>query len=527
MRINLFKMAVLLLSFATILSCGGGGGGGTPPSGEVEGGGYLFYTSSFYLVDKNNPSSPVEVETKPVLASKVFYSVSSYNEETGEYQGLNHYQGFFITENDNDISLKNGGKFYKISLEKADSITPIPVQVSNVSNACSINESYDDFINKKTYFVLQLAGSDGICNSSDDTNVFVHSDMTSSDSPITGKEIIYALQKLQGASISGFLVKEGNDIKKCNTTLSSCTSLLSNVVSIASITKQPGTLNSYLCIQRTGDTTGSIYKFDGNSLTPLSFPCNPTDSYDGIADNSSYYFEDDNDLKKFNFSTETVSTVYSVGESFSVISMTNNYVLIKKDSNRDIVAIKKDGSEITILINGTTEYGFGFIPLGNKVIFNRISLPFSPSSQLQACYWTEGTSINHFSNGSVWSGIVISENGTIQFSSLTIPAVERVLLIEGGNFTYPTMKEGSLKVVRVSDMSKILTLGNIPANFGGYFYSFLGYSVGNKTLLAFMDFDSGRRNDIFFVDISQSNSLTKITDTSSISEKTPFIFGGM
>jgi len=79
----------------------------------------------------------------------------------------------------------------------------------------------------------------------------------------------------------------------------------------------------------------------------------------------------------------------------------------------------------------------------------------------------------------------------------------------------------------VSDMSKILTLGNIPTNFGGYFYSFLGYSVGNKTLLAFMDFDSGRRNDIFFIDISQSNSLTKITDTSSISEKTPFIFGGM
>ncbi len=517
---KLLKYGILTVAAVSLISCGGGGGGSSSGGGSTPGEKeFLYYTSSVYLVDKDNLTSKFKVFDKSVISTETLFSVSSLDENTGSYSGLKPYQAFFISEEDNDVSSRNGGKIYKLLLSSPNSSNPVPQQITSISDACDFKDFYDDILNKKAYFVVQTAGDDGLCDSSDDGEVFISSDMNSTDSGITGKKVINSIQVFEGSTVEGFIVKEGTELKKCNTDLSECETLLSNVNDVKKIVKQPGEKNVYYCILTSEDTQGHIYEFNGSSLNPLSYPCDTTEEYTGEADEQAYYFEDNDNLKRLVFSSNSVETVYDVGTSFDIKALTNNYVVIKK--GYDILAIKKDGSNNYTLVNGNTAFAFYILPIGTKVIFNEIFKNNGSPAGMKACYWEEGGSVNCSPENSKWVGLSIPENGNVSFnSSLSIP-VYKLMRVEGANFEpYFKMKGGTLKSIKVSDMSTERILGNVPNDFD----LSITVGIGSKTLVEGIDYGHNCKKDIFFVDVDENNSLQNITNTPDEDEESPFSY---
>lgn len=498
-----------LIGLVFMSACGGGGGetpqGQTgnvsgPGEGTTQTGTYLAYSSSIYLVDPANPTSPITISTNKILYIEFLLSVDSFDSNTRNYTNLYRHSLYWIEDNDGNPD--NGGIVKMISLVKSSS-QPSPKQLSNISNACEFEYSEDDAINKKKFMVVKTAGQDNQCGTQDDEKVLIHSGMTNTSNPInmSGKIILSGIDGgVSNPGITGFLIfdKNAGKIQKCDTNLSNCSDILTGIGIAEDFASNPNNGNTYVCID------GSLYVFDGTSISNIGANCSSI--WDRENDDKAIYAIDNNgNVIKLNHGTNSWATIYNGGDATSIVGMTNNYLLVEVQTNisQELKAIKKDGS---LTVNIDTNYFYGFATT-NAFFYNKsVYDPNTNITTYYACIWNEGSNQPSCTQNSMWSGFSWAVNGEVTIFGGSFLTIYRLLKTEGGN----------LYAVDPNDPNAKVNLGQIPSGF-----TLFGFGVGDDILLTGWN-DNDKQSDVFFVNLSTENSLINITNTRNKNEKAIF-----
>ena len=484
----LFTSAGLSLA---VISCGGGGGGGSSSTATVQTKTYLAYKASIHLVDPDTLNS-TQISDKPILDTASLMVVNSFNVNTRQYSDLHVDSIYWIEEADNNTGQTNGGPIKGISVVKTDQ-QPQAKQISNTDSACYFLNTYEDYVNRIFYSVVQTAGADGECNTQDDKSVFISSLMGSNDTAIDldGKNIITDIDK--GTGITGFVVWNNTEgtLYKCDTNLSNCSQLMDNVLSVSDFVSNPKTFDEYLCINN------ELYLFDGNQLTDRNVSCGNYDNTE--ADGNAIYARNANNetIEKLDHSgTDGWLTIYDGGDVQWIAGITQNYVVFVTD-NGTLKAVKKDGSE-TLEIENQGTITDAYIQ-STKAFYNK-----ETNNTSYACVWDEENNDVSCEENAQWIGFSLAPFGTLlEDDENAIPVYK--MLKESGSTIY------SVDPAQTTDKLK---LGQLPPN---YVYPY-AFGIGNNLLLVALDELNGEQSDIFFIDVSEENSLKQLTNSTDKNE---------
>jgi hypothetical protein len=497
-----FVVSSMILGTALLLNaCGGGDSGssivgsGSSGGGSVGSGGgttatYLVYTvegGGLYLVDPANPTQPIKITDKAVRILTKEYAVNNLDPNTKNYKDL-HVRAIYYVEGDK-------GPIMRLSLVKGSS-TPQPVQVSKLNDLVCDVQGPEGLVGTQV-MIVSTAGSDGNCNTKDDGQYIVTSDMTSNSNPIdiTGKYFVTFVDG-NDLMVKGVIIKDkdSNTLKFCNVDLSNCSQLDQGVTAVDDIASN--NQKEYLCV----DGKIKIFDLSTSSLSPTNTDCKNGVSYD--EDDQYVYYVDSGNIKKLDMNNVTAGwqTIYNGGDINYIEGITQNY-LITINTEEKLVAIKKDGSSKTVISDGNF-----FIATPNRLYFTKYTQDSNGTIvNVNACYWDEG-SANPFcdSDGTDWVGFSFAVDGTLNYSSFGF-TVYKLLKVEGSNGG----KGGTLYAVDPSNLNKI-NLGNIPSNF-----SVGGGGIGDNILLSVYDISNPLQYlyDVFFANLSTPNSLKNITNT--------------
>ncbi len=492
-------LASAILSTAFMLSaCGGGGssavsangttnsgGSGTPIPTTNTGTSYLvFYglNNGLWFVNPSDPTNPIQISNSQIDSTLYLTNVQT-NPSTYSYSNLVGTELFYTTGYCNIIGTGSGGPIMAVSTVIGSST--IPVQVSSLTDACNIINSY------QTAGVTYLLVSDINHN-----EYLISSNMTSSDNPIqlNNNTIVTSIGVPFQNSVSGFLIhnNDNNTIQECNITLSSCTTIGSgtNILYYAS---NPINGDSYMCVD------GSLYVFSNssNSLINTGATCSnytyqplyPIDNqglYVVVYDNTGT-----TSIERYNYGSSSFQTIYSSSYHIESTAMTNNYLLVStsnpSNSNYSILAIAKNGSSSNTIYSGTNLSYIQLFSSSNEVFINLVG----QGSSTSACIWIEGSSTLSCTPNAYWLGPDYASSGTFNISADTMTLYKML-----------EYNSGSLYAVDPNSLSAY-QLGNVPQNVFIH-----GFGIGNNILLTgFTPFTNSSTNYIFFANTSQANSL--------------------
>ena len=308
--------------------------------------------------------------------------------------------------------------------------------------------------------------------------------------------------------ISGFLVFNKNDkiIEKCDTNLSSCGELKSGVNTVGYFATNPNNGNKYICVDE------KLYVFDGAILENINVECDL--DWSAVADNDAVYtVNEDGDVLKLTHEGNQWETVYDRTNIETIAHITQNYLLAKEKKDLQLplqlskiskmVAIPKNVGE-PINLTSEEEVVLPSIVVENKVYFTKFTFSTSEAS-IKSCAWEEGSpNTNDCLDNSYYAGYSIKPNGELNTFGEEYP-VYRLLRVETVNPTQNGPSGGTLKAINPSDGSTI-ELGTVPENT-----YILGVGIGDYLLLT--GFNTQTQMDVFYINLSQENSLQNITNT--------------
>ncbi len=381
--------------------------------------------------------------------------------------------------------------------------TPTPQQVSSITDACEIQGSEDDTVNKKMWMFIETAGNDGNCNTPDDGLKLIHSGMGSSDTPMdmTGKSLITSFSGgLSNPAISGFLIMDSGSIKKCDTNLS-CSTLKTGVTDVFSVEVNPNNGNEYICVDNT------LHVFDGSNLNPVgSIDCSTSDNW--VSDGTALYWIDSSkNIYKLNHGGTTPSQIYSGGDAQVFAAATTNYIIIYTSSYSSFKAIPKgNGSPVTIS-SAASEI---FFTQGDTSYFDEW---VADPDTWRACTWKEGWSDSQCISSSYWAGLTFQTNGTMDPDTppFSFP-IYRLLRVDGATST----GGGTIKAINPADGSETV-LGSVPSDG-----IMLGFGIGENSLLGLYKISSDSF-DVYYVNLLTQNSLTAVA-TDPNKDEFPLLF---
>ncbi|MGB9730251.1 MAG: hypothetical protein ACPL1B_10370, partial [Thermoprotei archaeon] len=376
----------------------GGSGGGTTAT-------YLVYTDDkggLYLVDPADPTKPIKInKDNPVNILREERAVSSGDLNTMQYKDL-HVRAIYYVEGDK-------GPLMRLSLVKGSTLQP--VQVSNLTNVCDVQESSEGIM------IVRTVGQDGNCYTGG--QYIVTSDMTSNSKPIdvTGKDVVTFVFG-NDLKVKGAIIKDSKTLKFCNVDLSNCSQLAQGVTTVDDIASN--NQKEYLCVD------GKIKIFDPSTNTlssPAAIDCKNI-SYDNKVsydnDDRYVYYVDSGNIKKLDMNDVIAGwkTIYNSGDIDFIVGMTQDYLIAYTNNTTQLLAIKKDGSYKKEISDGNF-----FIATSNRLYFIKLKYTQDPGGSVnvnfKACYWDEGPNdpVCDTNGDSVWIGLSFDVNGTLNYSS--------------------------------------------------------------------------------------------------------------
>jgi len=319
----------------------------------------------------------------------------------------------------------------------------------------------------------------------------INNTMSSSASPIdiTNKSILTSISGgYQNPAISGFVIRDQNNIQKCNTNLQNCSNIKQSVNNAKVAGKNPSNGHIYICID------GTMHRFNGSNLNNLGIQCDVTD-WDFFADESGLYAKDPNgNVRKLSHNGNSWTTIYNGGDITSLRNSTKNYILANTSAG-GLKAIKKDGtSNIQIVDPG--DYIGVLLSIGTKLFYDL----YTSSRIFRSCIWTEGASQPTCKDNAYIAGTVLAPNGKLPFVIYKILEVRNVTISQG------QVNNGALYSLDPYNNNSI-NLGQLPQNI-----TLMTMGIGRFTLLDGYDYDYNKR-DIFFADVDKQNSLKRLTNT--------------
>ncbi len=453
---------------------------------------YLAYRASLHLVDPANPTNPITVFDKPVEDAITIEKIDSWDSTKRYYSGFHAHKAVFISN----------GTVYGISLEKG-SQTPIPSQITNINEACNIDLSDIDLLKGIGYFEIRTLGADGKCYTSDDGIYWANSEMGPNDTPKDITNLVVVDSIGSGPEINGFLVldKQNSIFEKCDTSLNNCLQLLSNVKKVHEVGYQPGKGTIAFCISFS-DNSAYYYVWDGSTLKDVGLACDPDFWFKAywISDDNATYAQYNNTIYALSYKDWQKYTLYSENKTIEAITQTYQRLYVKTDS--EIIAISKETGD-QYSIDSKCDYMPRFISDGNNVYYSCANYDY-----------------DNYGNVTVTSKYcVISDNSII-------PSCKEDLFIVGNTYSSAgeqislddaipldyliVINNNDKNLYSIDKFGKFHKLGLVPKDIT----DINGVGIGSKVLLAGESCNSTQcQSDIFYADLSQNNTLKRVTNT--------------
>lgn len=479
----------------------------------------LFYNASsmgLFTVDPANPTAvPGQVEPDTdTLAGTQSVQFGVWDSARQRIMGL-HQRAV--------IYAKADGKVYKVSALKSDS--PTPVQVSSetgvTATVCSSMVA-PDFANfNNSIFVYRYSVDTDCTTTIDNTQRLVRLGMATTDAPITVSpntlQPLTPLRNKATGAITGWLAINGTSLFHCDPNFNCDASALTTFTTTATRVDNDFFGLSGLVVLRI-DNTLRVYNVASSALTvslaTLTAP--GTFASDGI----NLYFTDGGAIKKLPISaTGAPSTLLTVpgGETLNGIQLTDSAVVFQttdsgSPATNRLRAISKGGGTPTLLLETTS--GLSINAVAGHLVYYLLSGTIVGSIK------DDGTGKTEIPNAN-FAGVVFSPSSLLNsgpaspqlFGSSNGPLL-RVLWMEG--CTSSTCANGTLKSADAPSNSSVLTLGSVPADRESILID-----ARNEDAIAsglhstgFLSFEF----DIFFVKVTQADSLVRVTNTSGSSE---------
>ena len=493
MKSKSFIFSALLTVGISLFSCNGGGGGGSSSSSSPTSSGntYLPYQASIDFVDPSTLSVK-NVESKKILGAVTFEKAIKFDKTS--YEVENDFLTY-ITDEGN-----GSGKIYKVSLRKDGSQTP--VQISNISDAVSIEDWFEDNGNGIGYLVIQRANM---------TKVLVNTNMSSSDNPIDMSQFVKIIGTFVDVNnkfkITGFLVlNTNNKVQKCDTNLQNCVDIVqaNNSSSVYDTSHYDVNRDEYyLCINNNWFRIFS----DGNSRN-TNVVCSTQGKWTADRDYIYFYVDDGNGnkiLKKMSKSNDTVVSLYSTKNTVDLQGNIRDYVITIEYDNQlstyNLKAINKSNGSVVSIKSSSQD--IASINYKNLVYYS-----YHDGNTLHACFW-DGTNNQDNCNpdSSYWGGAFVKKSGNINYD---YSGGEIDMEIE--LYKIVLAENDKIYSVNPDNPNDRTLIGNIPNGYSLFAVDGLGSSGLGMAL------DTNYRYDIFFMDVD-SKLLRQITNTPDKSEE--------
>jgi hypothetical protein len=464
---------------------------------------YLF----FGTLDTSCPGKPATVDAGTDVLSNIFnpawvFLAGTYDSATPAVTDVHNYAMVYANKN---------GHLYKTSALQ-NSGAPTPTQLSNVSDAetiCSTTVAATDFANPdNSQIVYQTPGSNSSCFDNDDIYKMVRLGMGSSDVPVSAKQPIgTALHDWSTGTISGWLVKDANDLKRCDANFANCsTSLLPNIT-YASQLLIAGSNRWLLEV----DHVVYVYDGDANTLSAI------TPAIDGVnrvvtgsaTDGGNFYFVTSKEPK----SIYVAPVVGSVKASKWVSDTTNNIIGFTLSANTllywtntGITKVAKSDGSATTLIAGNFA---GVAAVNGKHVYYTYT---DSNATLTAGMIDDDDGNTRLETANAgWRGFVTGTAWNLTDGFAATNQIQTLIRADGYN-AVTGFAGATLRSFNTATTAEVAVLGTLPADTTGIGCSSLGANA-----LCTGSTPTGL-TDIFSLNAETSGSLQRVTSTPTKNE---------
>ncbi|NOX76598.1 MAG: hypothetical protein GXP17_08325 [Gammaproteobacteria bacterium] len=494
------------------------------------GGTYLFYAKGLNAVDPANPGFPTEIEPAAnlVTASDFTFYTTPREIETGTYDSttgiLTDLHSYAV------IYAHTDGNIYKVSALKSGSLAPVRVSSESMADQLCTDSSVGDparadFDNAdNSQFIYALPGGDGVCNTSDDVWKMVRLGMGETDAPVIAKPPVQILTDPATGAISGWLVHDAvaGELQRCDASFAGCSAITMVSDSVSELR------GSARFIPLELDNLLLVYDVDADTLSSAVFTI-PAGTYldDVVSDSNTTYFAYDSSIYQFPVDGSSVATVLLV-ESSDIQRLTVNdnnlvYQLGSGGPGTEIKSVPKAGGTPTSLVTATgTDTLSQLFVKNNRVYYNILN-----NSVPVAAGVIDDDGLNQTETmTAAWIGAVFAT--TLDTNNIVIigDLIEKVIRIEGYDIvgTGGGYAGATLKSVDAVTSLDIATLGTLPT--ADHLPSLSCYGFGDDRLCPVgvtlnpppASPASPTQLDVFYLNASTANSLTRVTNTPSETE---------
>ncbi|WP_455201685.1 hypothetical protein, partial [Kaarinaea lacus] len=439
----------------------------------------------------------------------------------------------------------DNNKLWKLDLNSTSNLVPRPVINTDVSNNC-IRENYSHLASyplsttnpEKAMVLYETSGNDGDCSTiADNRHVMIRVDQPSNTGPVdvTDKTNFGRIQVLFNRTNSGasdILVEEysTNTIYRYDSNFENPTTLISGTTTTRLVDTDFVSIDGVFIV-----VDDDLYWYDANthSLSSSLFThsnawnifthCDNTHCYFTVKENSTAY-----SIYRINAdgssSAEPFALDASISSAFLLGPITDNYIFtytylyepqLGVLQTTELHKIPKTGGE-PILID-TSDVGLHLRYANESHIYYEkldeiIANGGNQTNTATAMVIDQNDAVVHQYPNAMWVGTQFTPH------SEKLNASKLLLLRniqELGNFSGAELQVFDLTTNQVN-----ITLGALPegAEFVSDIYGF------SNSVLAFISFDEPNvsplsySNDVFALDFTRENSLTRITNTPDISE---------
>jgi hypothetical protein len=526
----------VLASGMALVACGVGdtvglftpvqGGGGTSGTSNLFflDNGFAGMTTALFMVDPSSPgSTPVRVDSS--------LETSSVNSvETGAYDPVNLR---LTGVHQHSIVYAKGGRIYRVSAEVGGNRTPVQVSGETGATALCGTGVYADYADPSdSFYLYKLPGPTPGCFDGDEVRRAVRLGDSSSVAPvtITGKQVVDTLMNMATGAIQGWLVEEGNLLRRCDVSFSSCVTVQSFSARVIVLGTFPsGTMalildnDVRLYNPSTGSLSASVYTLQ--HVTQL-FNFVETAAAGGFI----YFTDGGNVLRLSGTGAVTILSADTDPDvSIESLSLTTNKVVFKKGTfgtqNPEVglYAVPKTGGNALYLDN-LSLYPYDVIYTGGNNIYYNKGVDQFLSPTVSAYRVTEDNAARVVFDNAVWLGQTLSDSVTLNPGAEGSVFVDRLILVER-NPSATDFENAVVRSVVAATFGTPLTLGTLQKDPAAgdqgvlYFNSPLSFGTKALGLGILQNSNSLFQADLFFLDAATGNSLLRITRTPDLFEE--------
>jgi hypothetical protein len=504
---------------------------------------YLFYTDglsgggNIFAIDPDDPNVPIPVEVENDVVGcgsdtelyPCSFARGDYDSNTKIISNMNL---------DSFVYAKTDGKFYKISTQKSAGLSPRQISSeAHANGVCStdvfdIVYPVDDFFNvNNSQLVYQLPGPDGECSTIDDNEwKMIRLGMNASDNPISAMQPLINLRNLDGdGSISGWLVNDAGEIRRCDENFSNCGNSLYSIESTANFEYSLERNNHVLAI----DGQMFIYNGDANALSDAIFTFPPDPSFTSyVADENRLYFVNSNIFYSSPIDGSALATRISEESADSILfiwlDQTDNRLVYSKSSSdegfAEIKAIDKAGG-VPRVLDSLDGAGSARLYTQHNLIYYFYEGKISSVSEytpLHAGIMDEDGNVQFEALNSAWIGYEGSHRYDMGSNLHYFGSIDKFILGDASDWVNSGLR---LQAFGGSTGTALNNLGSVPYMRG--LQGFLCAVNLFEDMLCEAEIQRSSmpeysnelvQQDIFYLNTSYADSLQRVTDTSEISE---------